>query len=145
MTIQNPFSKEADPILLVPALSPDIALFHVRWADRAGNVWIGKRKELGIIAHAAKKTFVTCEALHDGNLLEDELLAAGTLPGVYVSGVAPAPRGAWPLAVPGLYPADDAHLAQYARAAASRQGFERYLDEHVWNRAKSSSPVSSPA
>src|SRR5918992_1462326 len=35
----NPFSQGEDPILLVPAVQPDIALFHARWADDEGNVW----------------------------------------------------------------------------------------------------------
>src|SRR5688572_9768135 len=51
---ENPFSPGKDPILLVPAISPDIALFHARWADDAGNVWVGRRRELATIAHAAK-------------------------------------------------------------------------------------------
>ena len=53
----------SDPILLVPAITPDIALFHARWADEAGNVWVGRRRELATIAHAAKQTFVTYEEL----------------------------------------------------------------------------------
>src|SRR4051812_20062899 len=43
---QNPFAGAADPILLVAALVPDVALFHARWADEAGNVWVGRRREL---------------------------------------------------------------------------------------------------
>ena len=50
---QNPFSRKEDPILLVAAISPDIALFHARWADEAGNVWVGRRRELATISHAA--------------------------------------------------------------------------------------------
>jgi len=52
--LQNPFSGAEDPILFVPSIAPDIALFHARWADEAGNVWIGRRRELATIAHAAK-------------------------------------------------------------------------------------------
>jgi hypothetical protein len=52
------------------------------------------------MAHAAERTVVTVEKLHDGNLLEDPLLAAGTLPGFYVETVAVEPRGAWPLPSP---------------------------------------------
>jgi hypothetical protein len=33
--------------------------------------------------------------------------------------------------VTGLYPIDDAHLQQYARAARTQAGFEHYLDEFV--------------
>jgi glutaconate CoA-transferase subunit A len=130
--IQNPMEVESDPILLVPAIQPDVALFHARWADDAGNVWVGRRKELATIAHAAKATYVSCEERRAGDMLEDELLAPGVIGSVYVTAVAPAERGAWPLGVPGLYGIDDAHLAHYARAAKTREGFERYLREFVF-------------
>ena len=144
--IDNPL-KRNDPILIVPALQPDVALFHARWADAAGNVWIGRRKELATIAHASQRCFVTCEEIRPGDMLEDELLAPGVLSSVYVSGVAQAVRGAWPLSVPGAYGIDDAHLRLYAKAAKTRDGFQRYLEEYVWNRTpeKNSSPAASRA
>lgn len=145
--IQNPLSTEPDPIVLAAAIQPDVALFHARWADRAGNVWIGRRRELATIAHAARCTCVTYEALRAGDLLEDELLAPGALASVYVSLLAPAARGAWPLGVAGLYPIDDAHLLHYAKAARTREGFERYLNEFVCQAGsgKNSSPAASRA
>jgi glutaconate CoA-transferase subunit A len=146
LVIDNPL-KQKDPILIVPAIQPDIALFHARWADEAGNVWIGRRKELATIAHAARACYVTYEEQRPGDMLEDELLAPGVLSSVYVSGVAHAERGAWPLSVAGLYGIDDAHLARYAKAARTREGFQRYLDENVWNRTpeKNSLPAASRA
>jgi glutaconate CoA-transferase subunit A len=45
--------------------------------------------------------------------------------------VASAPRGAWPLGVPGAYGIDDAHLQHYARLAKTADGFRKYLDEFV--------------
>ena len=77
------------------------------------------------------KTVVTVEKLHDGNLLDDPLLAAGTLPGFYVEAVAVEPRGAWPLALPDHYPLDDAHLAEYARLAATRGRLRHLSRPHV--------------
>jgi glutaconate CoA-transferase subunit A len=129
--IENPL-REKDQILLVPALQPDIALFHARWADEAGNVWIGRRKELATIAHASRLTFVTFEEKKAGDMLEDELLAPGVLSAVYVSGLARAERGAWPLSVAELYGIDDAHLRRYAEAARTREGFQSYLNEFVF-------------
>jgi glutaconate CoA-transferase subunit A len=126
----NPFGGE-DPIVLVPALKGDVALFHAPMADRDGNVWIGTNRDLVTMAHAAGKTIVTVERLHDGNLLEESLLAAGTLAGFYVEIVAVAPRGAWPLGLAGHYPGDSVHLAEYARLAATPEGFARYLERHV--------------
>jgi glutaconate CoA-transferase subunit A len=128
--IDNPFAAE-DPIVLVPALAGDVALLHAPLADRDGNVWIGTNRELVTMAHAARRTVVTVEKLHDGNLLDDPLLAAGTLAGFYVETVAVAPKGAWPLGLADHYPVDAAHLAEYARLAASADGFARYLDQHV--------------
>jgi glutaconate CoA-transferase subunit A len=144
--IENPMKeKGSDPILLVPAIAPDIALFHARWADEAGNVWVGRRRELATVAHAAKRAFVTFEESRAGDMLEDELLAPGVISAAYLSALAPAQRGAWPLGIPGVYGIDDAHLAHYAKAARTREGFQRYLEEFVCIPEKSSSPASSRA
>jgi len=118
--IGNPFHDD-DPIVLLPAIRPDVALFHAPLADREGNVWI-----------AAAKTVVTVEKLHEGSLFDDHLLAAGALGGLYVETVAVAPKGAWPLALADHYGADAAHLREYARMAASVDGFAAYLDRHVY-------------
>ena len=133
--IDNPLANAPDPIVLAPAIAPDVALFHARWADRAGNVWVGRHRELITMAHAAKQSFVTVEMLRQGDMLEDELLAAGALPGIYVTGVAVATRGAWPLGVVDEYAVDHDHVARYARAAKTPEGFRRYLEEFVFPQA----------
>ena len=139
----DPFSGRQ--FLLVKAIQPDVALFHARWADEAGNVWVGRRKELATIAHASKHTFVTVEEIREGDMLADELLAPGVISATYITGVARAERGAWPLGIADVYGIDDAHLALYAKAAKTREGFEQYLEEFVWSPRKSFSPASSPA
>jgi glutaconate CoA-transferase subunit A len=131
--VDNPF-VENDPILLLPALKADVALFHAPFADRAGNVWIGRQRELAAMAHAAKHTVVTVEEVRDENMFEDHILAAGALSGFYVDRVAVAPRGAWPLLLPDYYVNDDEHLAEYARLAATAEGFATYLDRYVYAR-----------
>ena len=131
--IDNPFGND-DPIVLLPALKADVALFHAPMADAAGNVWIGRQRELANMAHAAERTVVTVEKLYDGNLLDDPVLAAGVLAGFYVEAVAVAPRGAWPLGLPDHYAADAAHLAEYARMAATPEGFAQYVDRYVYAR-----------
>jgi len=128
-------------VVLVPAIQPDVALFHARWADDAGNVWVGRRRELATVAHAARLTFVTYEEKKPGDMLEDELLAPGVISSIYVSGVAQAARGAWPLGVAGVYGIDDTHVSQYAKAAKTRAGFRAYLDEWVLTPRKSFSPA----
>ena len=138
---QNPFSSAKDPILYVAAIVPDIALFHARWADEAGNVWVGRRRELATIAHAARQSYVTVESVRPGDMLEDELLAPGVISSVYITGTAVAERGAAPLGVADVYAIDDAHLAMYAKRARSAEGFQQYLDEYVWQGRKSSLPA----
>jgi len=128
--VDNPFGND-DPIVLLPALKPDIALFHAPMADRAGNIYVGTQRELIAMAHAAHRTIVTVEKIHDADLLRDPLLAAGTLPGFYVEAVAVAPRGAWPLPLPDHYAIDAVHMAEYARLAATPEGFAEYLDTYV--------------
>ena len=128
--IDNPFAAD-DPIVIVPALSPDIALFHAPEADRFGNVRIGRRRELATMAYAAKMTLVTVERISDTSLLADERDAAGVLPALYVSQVAIAERGAWPLGLWGEYPADSAEIARYAQMARTLEGFRAYMDAFV--------------
>jgi glutaconate CoA-transferase subunit A len=131
--IDNPFG-DGDPIVLLPAIRPDVALFHAPMADRNGNVWIGRQRELVTMAHAAERTVVTVEKLHEGDMLADPTLAAGCIPGFYIETVAVVARGAWPLPLPEHYGWDAEHLAEYARLAATEEGFRQYLDRHVYER-----------
>jgi glutaconate CoA-transferase subunit A len=131
--IESPFGND-DPIVLLPAIKPDVALFHAPMGDRFGNVWIGRQRELATMAHAAERTIATVEKIYDGNLLEDPALAAGTLPGFYIESVVVAERGAWPLGLPDYYAADAGHLADYARMAATAEGFAEYLSRYVYDR-----------
>lgn len=125
--IDNPFGQN-DPIVVVPAIHPDIALFHAPEADRFGNVRIGRRRELVTMAHAAKATLVTVERISETSLLNDEDSAAGVLPALYVSKIAVAPRGAWPIGLWGEYPPDTAEIARYAAMAQTPEGFAAYMD-----------------
>jgi len=131
---ENPFGED-DPILLVPAIRPEVALFHAARADPAGNVWIGVRRELMLMAHAAPTTLVTVEEIVEDDLLADDVTAAGTIPALYVSAIAKACEGAWPVGLRRVYPPDLDHLRMYAEMARSEQGFASYLDRFVLQRA----------
>lgn len=125
--IDNPFAETGDPIVLIPAIKPDIAVFHAPLADRFGNVWIGRRRELAAMAYASAQTLVTVERIVDESLLLSETTAAGTLPALYVSAIAHAPKGAWPYGLWGEYPTDTAEILRYARAAKTAEGFADYM------------------
>ena len=136
--IDNPFAEgEAiDPIVLLPAIKPDFALFHARAADRDGNVFIGVRRELMLMAHAARRTFVTVERIEeDKDFLRDDAYAAGTIPSLYITSISVSPGGARPVGLVGDYGADTAELAAYAKAAQTEEGFKLWLAEHVMGAA----------
>jgi glutaconate CoA-transferase subunit A len=126
--VDNPFAP-GDRIVAVRAIKPDVALFHAPCADRCGNVLVARNRDLLTMAQASRAAFVTVEELIDGDLLADRERSPGVIPAVYVTRIAVAPRGAWPLGLAGRYDADAAALERYARAAKTSDGFRAWLDE----------------
>ena len=131
--IENPFAQ-SDRIVVLPAISPDCALFHAPIADGHGNVFIGRTRQLMLMAHASRQTFVTVEELFPGNLLDDER-AAGVIPGIYITAVAVAPHGTWPLAFLDRYPGDDTTVSRYVESSRTQEGFDRFLGELLSRQA----------
>ena len=126
--IENPFAPH-DPVVAVQAITPDVALFHAPYADRDGNVFIGRCRDHLTMAQASRECFVTVEEIVDGNLLAHPERSAGVIPAIYVTRIATARHGAWPLGLPGRYDPNSAALGRYARAAKSAEGFRAWLDE----------------
>ncbi|MCF8466450.1 MAG: hypothetical protein K9G33_03535 [Sneathiella sp.] len=133
--IQNPFSDGDDPIVAIPAIRPDIALFHAPLADRDGNVWLGRKRELVNMAHASMTAFVTVDAISETSLFETEEKAAGVLPALYVGKVSLSPNGSWPLPFWNGAKGDDAHMRRYMEMAASDAGFNDYLERYVFSES----------
>ena len=135
--IDNPLAETGvrDPIVILPAIRPDIALFHALKADKHGNVWVGIRRELMLMAHASRATYVTVERIEDVDFMANPETAAGTIPSLYISSLTVSPNGAAPVGLAGAYEPDRAGLAQYASAARTTDGFSawlaRALDERV--------------
>ncbi|WP_169567346.1 CoA transferase subunit A [Sneathiella limimaris] len=133
--IQNPLTNEEDPVILIPAIQPDFSIFHAPMADKNGNIWVGRRRELVNMAQASKGALITVEKQFDGDLLEDETYAAGTLPALYVTDFCVLPGGSWPLGFWQGNGEDSAHLKQYCQMAQTEQGFNDYLNEYVLKEA----------
>ena len=129
--IQNPFAIDEDPIVAIPAIRPDIALFHAPLADREGNVWVGRKRELVNMSHASKAAFVTVYAISETSLFETEEKAAGVLPALYVGKICVAPNGSWPLPFWNGAEVDDAHMRRYMDMAKTDAGFQDYIDQFV--------------
>jgi glutaconate CoA-transferase subunit A len=124
--IDNPFPPH-DPLVVVPAILPEITVFHAPFADRFGNVWVGKRRELKTMARAAGKVLVTVEKIVDENMLLSNDLSPGLLTRPYINHIAVAARGSWPTALQPVYGSDDRELDDYAEAARTQAGFDLYL------------------
>ncbi len=129
--IDDPMGKGGGPIVLLPAIKPDFTLIHSPLADMSGNVWVGRRRELVTMAHAAATTLATAEELTQDNLTADPVRSAGTLPSIYIGGVAEAHMGAKPLALQGVYEADAETYADYARMAVTEDGFARFMEAYL--------------
>lgn len=146
-TIDNPYAADGgdDPIVAIPAIRPDVSLIHAPLADAFGNVWIGRQAELKIMAHASAESLITCERLYEGNLLEDPHLAPAVIPSMYVGGIAVAERGGWPLGLTGEYDDDPDAILAYIQAAATPEGFQDWLAEHVFGSGAADARVPAQA
>ena len=124
--VDNPFGDD-DPIVLLPALKPEVALFHAPLADREGNVFIGRWRELLTLAHAARQTLITVEEITERDLMAEVDLSPGVIPALYVTSIALARHGAWPLRFGDHYPLDQDAVESYAAAARTEAGFRSWV------------------
>jgi glutaconate CoA-transferase subunit A len=83
------------------------------------------------MAYASRQTLVTAEKISETSLLDDETVAAGVLPALYVDAVAHAPAGAAPYGLWGFVAPDPQAIADYAHAARTEAGFERWLERRL--------------
>jgi glutaconate CoA-transferase subunit A len=128
----NPFAPHGDPIVLLPAIRPDFAVFHAAMADSQGNVWLGRKRECATIAHASAHSLVTVERVVEGDFLADEKLAPGTISATYIDCIAIAARGARPAGLLDEYQMDAAFIADYARMAKTDAGFAAWMQREVY-------------
>lgn len=128
-TMTCPFSGL--PLVLVPALAPDVAIVHAQYGDAHGNLKILPPLVADLFfIRAAKHVIATVERL----LPADELRAMEpNVPYFWVEAVVELPYGAHPTSCYPFYAYDRAHLAEYHRAAqAGPDAFARdYLARYV--------------
>lgn len=125
----NPYDP-SEPIAIVPAIAPDVAVVHGYRGDRFGNVVASHATDGKLIAQASRRVICTVEELEDGDLARQPVRGA-LIPGIHVTAVVHAPRGAHPLTCRGRYDVDRQHLREYIEAARSEGAFKRYLDRYV--------------
>lgn len=126
--IDNPFAP-GDRIAVLKAINPDVAIFHARYADRNGNVWIGRQRDSLNAAHASDMVLVTVEERLDCDFYDDPAMVAGVIPSFYITAIAEAPGGSMPMDIEGRTDMDQ--VRAYAAAARTDAGFETWLRAHM--------------
>jgi glutaconate CoA-transferase subunit A len=133
----NPTFKEArdpwsgTPVVLVPALVPDVAILHVQRADAEGHAhaWgtLGVTREA---AFAARRVIlVTEEVWPRERILSDPGLVL--TPKLKVAAVVHEPFGAYPSPVQGRYRRDHAFFHRFHEESRSVEGMAGWLDRWV--------------
>ena len=128
--VTDPFGGK--PIALVPALNPDVGLIHVHQADLYGNArCFGPGVSPLETAMASKKVIISADEIIDHEEIRKDP-AKTTIPYFMVDAVVPAPFGAYPGGVQGLYEMDYEHFAEYT--GLEREGrLAEYLDKYVYS------------
>jgi len=134
VVMENPLDGwgDADRVVLVPAINPDVTILHVQKTDAQGTVRIEGLTFADVEqAKAARHLIVTCEELVD----VDDLRAApdqNQIPFFCVDAVVPVPWGAFPTACYRYYDYDPVYLNQYRQAAMDDERYRTYLEMFVY-------------
>jgi len=123
---------DGSPLLLVPAVRPDVTIMHVQRSDEDGNAhaW----GNLGICEEAilaAKDVLIIAEEVVPREVIvSDPNRVIG--PSLKVRAVVHEPWGAYPSAVQGRYNRDHQSYHEYHERTRSVEGFQDWLNEWVF-------------
>jgi glutaconate CoA-transferase, subunit A len=116
----------------VEAVRPAVALIHCQQSDEYGNgIFKGSPFSDRLLAMAARTVVMQVEQVIDNNQVLKYPAQTG-VPGFLVSAVVPVSFGCHPTSSHRFYNYDDVHLRLYLQAAETREGFEQYLAQYVW-------------
>jgi glutaconate CoA-transferase subunit A len=125
--IDDPYGGE--PIALVPAANPDVAIVHTSRADKLGNAQIfGFVSNNAEIARAAKHTIVTCEEIVSTEEIR-RIPNLTVIPFYCVDAVVEVPYCSHPWNMPYYYAYDIPFHMEYQRHNGTREGFLKWLEE----------------
>lgn len=126
----DPYSGE--PVVVVPALKPDVAIVHVQRCDAEGNsqIWgiIGEQKEA---AFAAERVIITTEEIVDESVIRSDPNRT-LIPGFIVDAICHVPYCAHPSYTQGYYDRDNAFYLQWDEISKNKESVKSYLDEWVY-------------
>lgn len=131
---KNPFSQwtDAEKLVFVPAINPDVTIIHVQKADEKGTASIqGLTMADTDQAKAAKRLIVTCENLVTSHELKTKP-DNNQIPHFCVDAVVHLPGGAYPTACYNFYDYDPFFLNDYRKFASDDALYEKYLNDYVY-------------
>lgn len=122
---------DGSPLLLVPAVQPDVTIIHVQRSDAEGNAhaWgnMGISEEAFL---AAKDVIIVAEEIVPREVIvSDPNRVIG--PSFKVRAVVHEPWGAYPSAVQGYYNRDHQAYHEYHERTRTLEGFQDWLNEWV--------------
>jgi glutaconate CoA-transferase subunit A len=127
VVVEDPFSGE--PVTLVKAIVPDIAIIHVHECDENGNARIfGPKFEDGLISRGAKKVILTTEKIISESMSK-RVSDTIDIPGFLVSAIVHTPNGASPSSCYKNYQIDDNVLSSFV-TIKSAEGLNSYLKSY---------------
>lgn len=129
--VANPLSAAGEPIVLVPPLTPDVAILPVQRADRFGNShhW-GNAGVAQEAALAADRVILLADELVDeATILSDPNRIL--FPAFRVAAVVHAPAGVHPSPMAGAWRRDSDFMQAYHAGSRDRDGFRAWLEEWV--------------
>ena len=122
---------DGSPLLLVPALRPDVTILHVQRSDEEGNIHLWGN--LGVCEEAmlaARDVLViTEEIVSKAVIVSDPNRVLG--PSFKVRAVVHEPLGAHPSMVQGYYNRDHAFFHEYHEQTRTVEGFQVWLNTWV--------------
>jgi glutaconate CoA-transferase subunit A len=122
---------DGSPVLLVPAIAPDVAIIHVQRSDEDGNVHLWGNTGLSQESMlAARNVIIVAEEIVARSVItSDPNRVLG--PSFKVRAVVHEPGGAHPAPVQGYYNRDHAFYHEYHTATRTLEGYQVWLEEWV--------------
>ncbi|MFH0975508.1 MAG: CoA-transferase [Spirochaetota bacterium] len=130
--LQNPFNDEDDKVILLPALTPDVALLHAQYVGEDGTVRIKGLTFADLEqAKSADTVIVSCEEIVPRSFIRQDP-DQNSLPSFLIDAIIKVPYGAHPTACYSFYDYDPKHLNLYKKMADDDVLFKQYLEEWVY-------------
>ena len=122
--VEDPFTQQ--PVTLVKALAPNVAVIHVHECDALGNAVIhGAKFDDILLSRSADKVIITTEKIVSASKIRMNPLGVD-IPGFLVDAVVHVPKGASPTSCHKVYDVDDKEIQAFFT-----EDLATYLQRHA--------------